>query len=186
LYVDVVLHSEIVSSFCSTISGSSDLARRVQRLSIQLSNDFANMDALAHALHTLSNLQALEINCPQHGPWEDVVLRPLVAWEHCTAARILHGCPFRLKVFRSGFTMTEADFVMFLSQQPELEELVTFDLVGDVVTLEPQMLPRLRKFKSGVARLAFGNIPGESARDRVFQQERMDITLRLLVLPPYT
>jgi hypothetical protein len=142
------------------------------------------MDALMHALRTLSDLQALEINCPQQRPWEDVVLRPLVAWEHRTAARILHDCPFRLKIFRSGFTMTEADFVMFLSQQPGIEELVTFDLAGDVVTLGPQMLPRLRKFKSGMARLAFGNVPGESTRDRVYQQERMDITL--LVLPPYT
>ncbi|KAJ6534199.1 hypothetical protein B0H19DRAFT_1185508 [Mycena capillaripes] len=181
LFADVELQCTAVALFCHTISASSALAKSVVRLSIQLADDFTEMDALSHALHSLCNLRALEIVRPQPCSWADVVYGSLdTPWPHGTAARILHDCPFRLRVFGSAFMMAEADFFTFLGQQPEIKELASFDMSGDVVTLAPGILPQLKTFKSGVPRLKFeaGLEALGTVNERIIHEKRMDILMR--------
>ncbi|KAF8180529.1 hypothetical protein K438DRAFT_1768437 [Mycena galopus ATCC 62051] len=124
----------------------------VKRLSIQLSNDFTALGDLARTLHSFPNLRALEITPPQPRPWMDVLVR----------------------------TRQKPDFLAFLrEQQPEIEELRSFDTSGDVVTVQVHMLPRLEKFRSTVPRFQFDPVPEKGASQRVVHVERMDVKIQL-------
>ncbi|KAJ7032204.1 hypothetical protein C8F04DRAFT_1359411 [Mycena alexandri] len=178
LYADVALRSEDVALFCRTLTESPALAQCVRRLSIQLSNMFADMDELAQCMRSLLQLRALEISATQPHPWEkhtatlpETMLT--TPWTHSRAIHILSGCSFRLKVLASVFRMANADFTAFLEQQSEIEELVSFDTTGDVVMLAEEMLPNLREFWGAVTRLEFRTEPGREKR--VFRDRRMDI-----------
>ncbi|KAF7368370.1 hypothetical protein MVEN_00158700 [Mycena venus] len=183
LFADVPLQSGDVVSFCRTVSASPRLALAVRRLSIQLADDFAEIEELAHALRLLANLRALEIIPPQPESWPDVLVRTreniLAPWKHSAAAgRILQVCSFRLRVFRSAFRMGDANLLDFLYAQSEIEELGSFSTTeSEVITLKPQMLPRLKKFSSAVTHLHFEtgvDLEGKPSR-REFLDERMDV-----------
>ncbi|KAF8163948.1 hypothetical protein K438DRAFT_1775844 [Mycena galopus ATCC 62051] len=184
LFTDVSLEDVTVSAFCHIILAVSPTqAVNVKRLSIQLSNDFTALGDLARTLYSFPNLRALEITPPQPRPWMDVLVRTRQsmrgAWKHTAAAHILHGCPFRLREFGSAFRIAEPAFLAFLHEQPEIEELRSFDTSGDVVTLQVQMLPRLKKFRSTVPRLQFDPAPEKGASQRVVHMERMDVKIQL-------
>ncbi|KAJ7254996.1 hypothetical protein B0H12DRAFT_1289151 [Mycena haematopus] len=183
LFTDVSLKSSAVSSFCRTLSVSPTLAVCVQRLSIQLANGFTDMVELARTLRSLPNLRALEITQPQPQPWADVLVctreSMLTPWKHSTDAHILQGCPFRLRVFGSAFRIAEPDFIAFLADQHEIEELGSFDTTGDVITLSAAMLPRLKKFKTTVPRLQFETATEWGFAKRMFREERMDIKIQM-------
>ncbi|KAJ7818775.1 hypothetical protein B0H14DRAFT_3876886 [Mycena olivaceomarginata] len=188
LFADVALRSPAVSTFCCTISVSPTLALSVQRLSVQLANEFADMDALARALRSLPNLRALEITPPQPDPWAKQLLFRMPesmgsTWTHAAAAHILHDVPFRLRVFGSSFGFREPALLTFLHEQHEIEELAALGMGmgGEVVKLPGGMLPRLKKFRSVMTHLVFEievGLPGGAAPEsgvRSFRQERMDL-----------
>ncbi|KAJ7779740.1 hypothetical protein B0H16DRAFT_1448187 [Mycena metata] len=180
LYADVALRSDDMALFCRTIAASPALAHCVRRLSIQLSDSFADRDELTQCMRSLLQLRALEISAAQPHPWDTdtVTLRSnmlATAWTHSQAIHILSGCSFKLKVFASAFRMTEPDFAEFLEQQPEIEELLSFDTSPSVLKLAEETLPRLREFASAVTRLEFQTEPGQEKR--VFRDRRMDIVL---------
>ncbi|KAJ7662576.1 hypothetical protein DFH06DRAFT_1396673 [Mycena polygramma] len=189
LWGDISLRSAAVVSFCHTMSTSPALGHAVRRLSLQLANDLpaSEIDGLARALHLLPNLRALEIAPPQSRSWADFVSYPSARWQHDTAARILHGCPFRLTLFRSAFKFADADFITFLEEQDGIEELASFDMAREAVRLEGGMVPRLRRFWSPLQRLEFEEVESDGDGDvadgvnrlgkRVFYQGRMDIVL---------
>ncbi|KAJ7662572.1 hypothetical protein DFH06DRAFT_1471391 [Mycena polygramma] len=189
LWGDIALRSAAVTSFCITVSTSPTLGRPLRRLSLQLANDLptSELDAVARALHLLPNLHALEITPPRPRPWADFVSYPSPRWQHDTASHILHGCPFRLTLFRSAFTFAHADFLNFLGEHNEIEELVSFDMARDAARLEGGMLPRLRRFWSPLQRLEFEEVESDGDGDvadgvnrlgkRLFYQGRMDIVL---------
>ncbi|KAF8148133.1 hypothetical protein K438DRAFT_1989315 [Mycena galopus ATCC 62051] len=184
LFTDVSLESATVAAFCHTLLAMSPTqAVNVKRLSIQLANEFTALGDLARTLRALPNLRALEITPPQPQAWADVLVRTrdgmLGAWKHTAAAHILHGCPFRLREFGSAFRVAEPAFLTFLREQPEIEELWSFDTAGDVVTLQVQMLPRLEKFRSTAPRLQFETAPEKGASQRMVHMERMDAIIQL-------
>ncbi|KAJ6495221.1 hypothetical protein C8R45DRAFT_1133534 [Mycena sanguinolenta] len=184
LFTDVTLASPFVAVFCRTLAALPALALRVQRLAIQLANDFpeAGMDRLGRMLQSLKNLRELEVTPPQPIAWADMLVRTresmLQPWTHVDAAYVLLGCPFRLRLFSSGFRMSHPAFLGFLNVQDRLEELRSCDTTGELLTLPAKMLPRLRKFKSTVPRLEFEEA-GRKPRKHVLQQERMDVMIQI-------
>ncbi|KAJ7662561.1 hypothetical protein DFH06DRAFT_355357 [Mycena polygramma] len=189
LWGDVSLRSAAVASFCRTVSAAPALGRAVRRLSLQLANELpaSELDGVAHALHLLPNLNALEITPPQAHRWADFVTYPASRWLHDDTARILHGAPFRVMLFRSAFKFAHADLIQFLREQDGIEELVSFDFAREAVRLKGEMLPRLKRFWSPLQRLEFDQVEGDGDRGgadgveakgkRVFYQGRMDIVL---------
>ncbi|KAJ6458004.1 hypothetical protein C8R45DRAFT_1221752 [Mycena sanguinolenta] len=136
LFTDVTLASPFVAVFCRTLAALPALALRVQRLAIQLANDFpeAGMDRLGRMLQSLKNLGELEITPLQPIAWADMLVRTresmLQPWTHVDAAYVLLGCPFRLRLFSSGFRISHPAFLGFLNVQDKLEELRSFDTTG--------------------------------------------------------
>ncbi|KAJ7189666.1 hypothetical protein GGX14DRAFT_547045, partial [Mycena pura] len=157
LYSDVAVRSSAVTSFCHTIISSPFLAKRVQRLSIQLSSLDAStdldVDLLSAALHSLPNVRALEITPPQPTHWAQAEHRHGL-W---SAAHILRHCPFRLTKFVSAFHVAHADYMAFLGEQPDIEELVSLDMTtrGSHPEPKPAHLPALRLFRTAMVRLEF-------------------------------
>ncbi|KAJ6567947.1 hypothetical protein DFH09DRAFT_437639 [Mycena vulgaris] len=191
LFTDVALHSDAVASFCCTVSASSLLARHVRRLSIQLSSEFSDTEALATALHALPGLRALEITGTDGPAWARTAVhshapisRP---WAHRVSAKILHGCPFRLQTFASGFHMADPDFIAFLQEQPELEELVSYELTCRALTVEAGVLPALQVVRTAVTRVQFEpEVQAGIATPRAVREERMDIEVFMGTRHPAT
>ncbi|KAF7351701.1 hypothetical protein MSAN_01603200 [Mycena sanguinolenta] len=184
LFIDVTLASCFVAAFCRALVLFPTRALLVQRLAIQLANDFpeARMTALGRMLRSLENLRELEITPPQPAAWTDVLVRTresmLQPWAHVDAAYVLLGCPFRLRLFSSGFRMSHPAFLGFLNVQDQLEELRSFDTTAEVLTLPARMLPQLRKFNSALPRLQFEEAD-RVLRAHVLQQERMDVMIQI-------
>ncbi|KAK7052746.1 hypothetical protein R3P38DRAFT_3596089 [Favolaschia claudopus] len=177
LFSDVSLRSTDVSLFCRTIFASCGLGAAVLRLSIQLGNDFDELEALAITLRALSNLRELEITEPQPRAWANVFVRTrqsiLTSWKHSGSAWTLRGCTFRLRVFRTAFRVGVPDMLAFLQSQDSIEELALFATEGESVMLSAKTLPRLTKLKSAATHLQF-EVEDTTTR-RIFHEERMDV-----------
>lgn len=184
LYADIALTSGKVPAFCRTVTASSRVTGWVVRLSVQLSllNDGAkiNKDSLARALRLLPALRALEIIVSHTPRWARVAVATPeyfhTPWARRISAKILHGCPFKLKQFGSGLDMAQPDFIAFLGEQHEIEELVSYDIRGDTVRLPAGCLPKLRTFRGAVTRLEWkSDLPDTDVTTRLVRRELMDV-----------
>lgn len=73
--------------------------------------------------------------------------------------------------------MANPDFVAFLGEQSELQELISYDFRDNELRLPVGFLPRLRVYRSAVTRLVYEEESAPEAASRVVRKERIDIRL---------